>query len=448
MPNKKMHQGLNMNSNGITGLPVPDQTSDAATKAYVDSKAAPVQSVNTKTGDVVLSAGDISFTPTANTFANETDTVDEALKELFQSANSGKTAIANAIGSPITSANTFGEMATAIENAKTALDTFVDKAEGTTTNAETLKQLTDKLSDVRVFKSRTKLRKFNTETETIVLNNPIAREKLVASVLRLNGDALMTGVNRPSEFTAPFNNGDDNDFLPNSNITFENNRAEVKITTTTTALTNTTISDVKEVTLNLSNLNDTRITNITSSDITYQTLPTRQILIANDDIDISNVGDIKYIRFLCGASTNLNEPPSYSNALISGIGHTVRFALSFDSGATWYSNSGSSIQQFTDIANPSNINTSINYFNMGEIGNAEEFQRLRGNSNTLRFAYRIENFKIGYAAYLDQMEIEGYLKGQLEPAGTSATVSFNESTKTITVTFNATDTYQINWIDT
>jgi hypothetical protein len=126
----------------------------------------------------------------------------------------------------------------------------------------------------------------------------------------------------------------------------------------------------------------------------------------------------------------------------------VRFALSFDSGATWYSNSGSSIQQFTDIANPSNINTSINYFNMGEIGNAEEFQRLRGNSNTLRFAYRIENFKIGYAAYLDQMEIEGYLKGQLEPAGTSATVSFNESTKTITVTFNATDTYQINWIDT
>ena len=105
-----------MTGNKITGLAAtPTDNSDAASKAYVDTKAA-VQSVNTKTGAVVLSAGDIAITDNSNNFT--TDTVQGAIDQLFQSANNGKTSIASAIGSPAEATNTFAQLAEHVTTGK------------------------------------------------------------------------------------------------------------------------------------------------------------------------------------------------------------------------------------------------------------------------------------------------------------------------------------------
>jgi hypothetical protein len=130
---------VNMNSNTVTGLPAPTNASDAATKSYVDSKAAPVTSVNNNTGAVVLSAGDIAITDTNNVF--NTDTVQGAINQLFQSANDGKTNIASAIGSPATSSDTFSQLAGHVTTGKGQIATAIN--DGVVTSSSTFTQLRD-----------------------------------------------------------------------------------------------------------------------------------------------------------------------------------------------------------------------------------------------------------------------------------------------------------------
>lgn len=116
----KILKDVDMSGNKVTSLAEPSANSDAATKSYVDGKAT-VQSVNMKTNAVVLAASDIAITDNSNNFA--TDTVQGAIDQLFQSANSGKTAIAGAIGSPATSSDTFSVLAGHITTGKQQIAT-------------------------------------------------------------------------------------------------------------------------------------------------------------------------------------------------------------------------------------------------------------------------------------------------------------------------------------
>ncbi len=142
MPNQKMYQGLNMNSNAVTGLPAPTNASDAATRQFVLDNAAPVTSVNTKTNAVVLVASDIGITDTAGNFT--TDTVQGAIDELFTSANNGKTSIASAIGSPAEATNTFAQLATHVTTGKGQIATATGNA--TVSSSSTFTQLADAVS--------------------------------------------------------------------------------------------------------------------------------------------------------------------------------------------------------------------------------------------------------------------------------------------------------------
>jgi sugar lactone lactonase YvrE len=137
-----MLQGLNMNSNPVTGLPAPTNASDAATRQFVLDNAAPVSSVNTKTGAVVLSAGDIAITDTSGNFT--IDTVQGAIDQLFTSANNGKTSIASAIGSPAVATNTFSELSNHITTGKGQIATATGDA--TVNSTSTFQQLSDAVS--------------------------------------------------------------------------------------------------------------------------------------------------------------------------------------------------------------------------------------------------------------------------------------------------------------
>ena len=139
MPNKKMLQGLNMNSNPVTGLPAPTNASDAATRQFVLDNAAQVSSVNTKTGAVVLSAGDIAITDTSGNFT--IDTVQGAIDQLFTSANNGKTSIASAIGSPAVATNTFAQLAAHVTTGKGQIATATGNA--SVNSSSTFQQLAD-----------------------------------------------------------------------------------------------------------------------------------------------------------------------------------------------------------------------------------------------------------------------------------------------------------------
>lgn len=66
-----------------------------------------------------LESSDVKLTDVSNVFT--ATTVDGALTELFQSAGSGKTAIATAIGSEANISDTFPQLATKISNGKLAI---------------------------------------------------------------------------------------------------------------------------------------------------------------------------------------------------------------------------------------------------------------------------------------------------------------------------------------
>lgn len=158
-----------MNSNAVTGLPAPTNASDAATKSYVDANAAPVSSVNTKTGAVVLAAADIAITDTPGNFT--TDTVQGAIDQLFTSANSGKTAIANAIGNPAQATNTFAQLAAHVTTGKGQIATATGNA--TVSSSSTFTQLADAVSALNS--------KIYGVDKTVTFDETIAKDDIVES---------------------------------------------------------------------------------------------------------------------------------------------------------------------------------------------------------------------------------------------------------------------------
>jgi hypothetical protein len=432
-----------------------------------------VTSVNGETGVVVLSAEDVGAAPATHTheISDVTDlqsTLDDkadsehthtatditfsdesfsstdvagALAELFQYANDGKTAVADAIGSPASAGDTFETLAAYIDNAKTAIDDFIDSAEGTTNGTETLDQLTDKLALVRTFHSQTKLRKEVTSTETITLSKNITKEQLIITPLRLFNDDVIT----PSVFQADFNNGDQTDFETNSNLSFLNNRVEIPNNTNSanmTSISTETSGVIKNAIFNFSDLDDFSFYGVTNTTLSYFTLNGPQILKANGDISISNVSDFTAIEFVASPSTG-----TLPNSDVA-----IRYAISFDSGTTWHGYVHNSFSQFTDIDDTDEFATKgiplTTFSTLGVTSNElAHLDTLRDGSSTIRLAYYIRKYLITNTVYLDTMTIQGKLTGELQPAGSSVTVTFNDETNVITCTFNIEDTYQLNWID-
>jgi hypothetical protein len=453
VPNKKQYQGLDMNGYKVTGLPAPSADSDAVSKEWVEANAG-----GSPTATNVTYTAPQGFPTTPN---NPADNVQEAIDNLFTYANSGKNDVADSIGYATPYSDTFVTLAGNIDTAKSKLTTFLPKAEQTILSTDKLHDLANKLDNVRVFKKRTKLRKASGSTEQVIFSKNFNPEDLVINVLQLNGDSLNNTL-----FEDEYDNDDEDDFFSNPNVSFTTDFVEIPTKTNVVDPDSTTVysgGTVRSYVMNFDNLNDFRITNINTATVTNQTLAGPQIIVASGDLDITNMSEFYRINFTVSRSaTSTPNPSDNHDSLMFGsdyVGYAVKYAMSFDGGLSWMGFPGPAGQYETpdyfddiyDLSEWQSKGTLTNRFSLSSNSFSSNIINTlydaRNGSNTLRFAYRLEKFKIGQAVYLDKLTIGGLLKGNLEPANASASVSYNSINKTATVTFNTQDTFQINWID-
>ena len=424
---KKVLQPLDMTGNNITGLPSEPSGNDAAaSKAYVDSKAAPVSSVNTKTGAVVLAAGDIAITDTSGNFT--TDTVQGAIDELFQFANNGKDAVAVAIGYEDYS-GTFATLASNVSATVGDLQDFLGNAQINFLVADKLHELGAKLAQAKVLKTRVKLRKTINQTETITLNTAVNAEYMLVTPLRLVGDISTT------PFSATFDNSEAGSFVANSNITYAS--GDMKIAVQSVNLNKTFVSTetgglIYGCTIDMASLLDIRFTANANTTITYETLPNAQVVRASGDINMSTVGDFQvFIERTTTTDGNVRLAASFA-----GTG-------AVNSYKAWNGSSWVSITDITDASEFATKGMTQTTLNNMTVANWDAGR----TSDDLRFAYYIYQPSFADTTSINDLTVSGFLEGYFEPANTSVTVT-RETSQLITCRFNATDTYQLNWFDT
>ena len=434
---KKQYSTIDMNGNAITGLPAPSANSDAATKQYVDENA----------GGSPL-ASNVSFTPDPNTFPTGTDNVDEALKALFTSANSGKLDVADSIGYDNTYSGTFATLAGHIDTTKTALTTFLPNAEKTLNGNEKLHELGAMLSDVRVFKQSAKLNKEQGTTSEIDLKQyngsfPTKQNICVMPMVRIN-DSTST------QLYADFNNGAPENFLPNEFIEFTGGVARTK-TDYTEDFGAPDANNIREATLDLSVFQTFKVLALSSANIQFRSVPNFQVLIPTNPINITNVIDITAVTSTIGAHT-------YSFAAILANPYV---AIQFGENAPYYSwdiyTEEWRIIDINDLVDfNQNGNADLSVFNMT---NLDTLRNLPGNNkNQIRFAYLfVHVFALNtfFLNQTDNMNLSVIMNGIFVPAneaGATAsppTVDYNQGNGKLTITYNQAgfDSYIINYLD-
>ena len=442
MPNKKQYSGMDMSGNKVTGLPAPSGNSDAATKQYVDQNA----------GGAPL-ASTVSFTPPVGfptSPNNPADNVQEAVENLFTYANSGKSAIAGAIGSPAASTDTFATLTGYVTTAKGALDTFIDAAEGTTTGSETLAQLTSKLDQVRTFKQDVKLTKNAGSTSTYTLGQyngayPAANKLLVTPYIRIDDDTT-------TEVVATFNNGYPNDFVQNNYIVFEGGFAKTR--TTYDATYSSPSGGIKSVVIDMQQLQTFQATNITSTTMSYSAIPVNQVLEPSGFIDISSVEDIMEIDFI-GQTFNINDPVHY---LLPWIAVSLNNGESYH---TWYSGAWTTVD-ITDTSEYLNKKAAYTEYTPERLAQLRTSLASDPNIDKLKFAYLFENYystnefinNKWILSAVDNVSLDVVISGTFVPAmqaGATAnppTITYNAGNGQLTITYNQTDAYIINYLDT
>ncbi len=361
----------------------------------------------------------------------ESTNVSEALNELFQFANSGKTQIATAIGDPITSENTFSEMATAIGNEKDKIKTFINRAEGNATSSDSLSLLTNQLEDVRVFRQTVKFRKAPNSTTTIQLLDIVPEDRLVVTpLIRVNDDVEP---NKQTRVIATFDNGDEEDFepYPNDYVEFSGGTAKLKNDYSYTLYDD--IPNIQVTNINISEFLGLKEITINPTTITLKAVPKPRIIKASGDIDIQDVIDI--VQTINNSSLSAN------------------FAISFDSGNRWFgTTSGTSDFNWQQI-NMNDVNdfeakTTWRILYIDSL-HALRYLDANQNPNTIRFAYLLKDGSYNTAAktILNSMSIDVVINGTFVPEQRGNAFFYDDVSGVITVNHSSYDTYMINYLD-
>jgi hypothetical protein len=415
----------------------------------IDLKANTIKNIGAEGRHFDGTSGSVTFTPVTGTFIDtgesvtEVDNVDEALKWLFTYANDGKTNIAGVIGSPADSDKTFAQLAGYIQSAKNDLATLINRAEGTATvvsgNAnQTLAELTEKLPEIRAFKTQTKLRRNSGQTYSITLDTPVLKSKLCVNVFQLVDDGLF------DTFFATFNNGTSGNFIFDStNVAIDSGTMRLKPTTGNMNYWDSEYAIIKSTTFDISSVSDFKITYIGGNAVFYDTMPLPQIVTASGSISTVDTSSLDKITL---------------NASVSGNG-SYRLAASTDGGVT-YKAWKSSTSEWVTVYQPSN--PSAQTFDVDGMTEAVaesltnvEFDSLEGSNTSIQFAYWLSRPSFSDNIEIQDITLQGRTNGSFSPitgslaanATITTTVVGNNVTELL-ITFNASDTFQINWIDT
>lgn len=132
---------------------------------------------------------------------------------------------------------------------------------------------------------------------------------------------------------------------------------------------------------------------------------------------------------------NIAGVESIDSIIISAIGD-IRTSISFDSGVTYHAYRNGQWDRVNDLSegmNPIEV--------LGLTG--EEYNLIRGSSDTLKFAYWI-----GDGAALDNLRMQVSLQGTERIAtGNDYNLSYDQSTKTISIQYNKNGTFSVNYLD-
>ena len=377
-------------------------------------------------------ASETSISDTNNNFT--ATNVEDALVELFQYVNSGKSGVATSIGYPLSSSDNFSIMVDKINILKNSFSNNLTKKGVITYNYEPLSQMIDKIPsipNVTISTGVNTVSKLNVTTPyqyKLVLKEPIPLEKIATSVLSYVGND--SGI---VHYEVNYNNSDASNFdYDKDKVVFD---GVMKLRDTWTYILNSLGNNYYESEfINISNFSDIGSINILTENLEISALEDNaQIVKANGDISLNSVDSIDKLTLI-------------GNSVNNGV---VKITMSFDGGITW-----NYFDNLTSSWKTLDINNTIDFKNNGMTIdtlnnlNSQQLKDIRNNSEILRFAYYLERNSFLDNAFVDKLTVLVTMLGYNTLANfTDYNYSYDLETKTISYNFLKNGTYTINYVD-
>lgn len=361
------------------------------------------------------------------------DNVEDALVELFQFANSGKESVAQAIGYPLSKGDTFSEMVAKIEQLKVLIASAIMEKGVAAYPYNTLQEMANKIKTIpnvsldAGIKRKSKINIVAPYTYEIELDEPLRIEDIAVTVLEYVGDD-----SNVVHYQSEYNNSESTSFNYNERYVVFDGRMRLndKYSYNVNVISNDDHDFYESEEIDLNEFVDfSGSVNINTSSVNITALPHPQVVVANGDILLTGVDSIDKIEWENNESGN-------GKALI---------AMSFDSGDTFYAyKNGTWIQ--VNIYNDFEVVGN----NLEEINKLtdEEFKLLRNESDTLRFAYYLNQPTFNDKAENNRIRLYVTMQGYNVVADTSKyNYDYDVENKKLVFNFTQNGTYTFTYVD-
>lgn len=371
---------------------------------------------------------------TDNTLQTTSKDIVGAINENFTNVNNYLISKANIIDgvAPNSLTGSYEKMVTLQENMYNNLT-----AKGVSTNQS--KNLTDLSNDIlnisagTPMETVTKLNVVAPYTKNIILDNARELINLCTSCLEY---VFSSGI---VQYNCDFNNGDSSNFTYDANYLLFDGVMHCKTSYINNMVDRGILGVGKLYDLSIDKTIFNQISSLIYTGATAPTLPTitatatplAQVTKANSDINLTGVETLDSIVW---------------TPVTAGTGKAL-LVISVDGGITYKAHNGTN----WITVDPTNKTDFLTNGMSSTVANAltkSQLEALRNGSIKLRFAYLLSQPISTDVASDDKIQIKVSLIGTNQICATTKyTLTYNESTKTLTYTFNTSGTYTINYVD-